>query len=141
MNLFESSTAPFEDFPINIKLKISALWAAIMFCYLYGDYIEIYVPGVIAQAMEVSKSNAIQLEYFAVALLMSIPSVMVFLTLVLKPKLNRWLNILIPALYIALLIAVNTETNWWFYLYLTVLEIIISLVTIWYAWNWPRKLS
>jgi nitrous oxidase accessory protein NosD len=76
-----SSTAQvFQDFQINVKLKISALWIAIMFCYVYGDYIEIYVPGVIADAMTVKSSIETQLEFFAVALLMAMPSVMIFFT-------------------------------------------------------------
>jgi len=33
-------SASLEDVKINIKLKLSALWTAAMFCYLYAD-----VPG------------------------------------------------------------------------------------------------
>ena len=110
-----------------------------MFCYVYGDYIEVYVPGVLAEAMEVTQDKeGVQLEFFAVALLMSIPSVMIFLTRVLKPTINRWLNIMIPTVYIALLVAVNLETTWGFYLYLTAIEILLSISTVWYAWNWPK---
>ena len=133
-----SSTAQvFNDFQINVKLKISALWIAIMFCYVYGDYIEIYVPGVIANAMTVKSSIEAQLEFFAVALLMAMPSVMIFFTLVVKPKINRWLNIILAAFYIVLLIAVNTEAGWWFYLFLTAIEVLISVAIVWYAWKWP----
>jgi len=133
-----SSTAQvFQDFQINVKLKISALWIAVMFCYVYGDYIEIYVPGVIADAMTVKSSIETQLEFFAVALLMAIPSVMIFFSLVLKPKINRLLNIILPTLYILLLIAVNMAGGWIFYLFLTAIEIAISITTIWYAWKWP----
>lgn len=46
---------------------------------------------------------------------MSIPSLMIFFTLVLKPSINRWLNIIIPVLYIILLVAVNLETTWIYY--------------------------
>lgn len=112
MSSTNNSNSVFQDFPINVKLIISSLWVAVMFCYVYGDYIEIYVPGVLANAMEVtSAKEGIQLEFFAVALLMSVPSVMIFLTLVLKPSINRWLNIIMPALYVVLLIAVNLETT------------------------------
>ena len=79
-----------------------------------------------------------EIEFFAVALLMSIPSLMIFFTLVLKPSINRWLNIIIPVLYIILLIAVNLETTWIYYLYLTAIEILLSITTVWYAWNWPK---
>jgi len=137
MSATSSTTKNFQDFQINVKLKISALWIAVMFCYVYGDYIEIYVPGVIADAMTVKSSIEIQLEFFAVALLMVMPSVMIFLTLVVKPNINRWLNIILAAFYIVLLIAVNTEAGWWFYLFLTAIEILISVAIVWYAWNWP----
>ncbi|AXT29908.1 DUF6326 family protein [Pseudoalteromonas tunicata] len=139
MSSTNNSNRVFQDFPINVKLIISSLWVAVMFCYVYGDYIEVYVPGVIANAMEVtSAKEGIQLEFFAVALLMSVPSVMIFLTLVLKPRINRWLNIIIPTLYIVLLIAINLQTTWGFYLYLTAIEILLSIYTVWYAWNWPK---
>ena len=26
-------------------MKLSALWASTMFCYIYCDYFELYVPG------------------------------------------------------------------------------------------------
>ncbi len=139
MSSNDQSNSVFKDFPINVKLIISSLWVAVMFCYVYGDYIQIYVPGILADAMEVTAAKeGIEIEFFAIALLMSIPSLMIFLTLVLKPSINRWLNIIIPALYIILLVAVNLETTWVYYLYLTAIEILLSITTVWYAWNWPK---
>ena len=139
MSSIDQSNSVFKDFPINVKLIISSLWVAVMFCYVYGDYIQIYVPGILADAMEVTAAKeGIEIEFFAIALLMSIPSLMIFLTLVLKPSINRWVNIIIPALYIILLVAVNLETTWVYYLYLTAIEILLSITTIWYAWNWPK---
>lgn len=138
MSSINSTKTVFEDFQINVKLKISALWIAVMFCYVYGDYIEIYVPGVIADAMTVKSSIETQLEFFAVALLMAIPSVMIFFTLVLKPRINRLFNIILPTLYILLLVAVNLGGGWVFYLFLTAIEVLISVAIVWYAWNWPR---
>ena len=34
----------FEDFKINVRIKLAALWTSVMFCYIYGDYFELYVP-------------------------------------------------------------------------------------------------
>jgi hypothetical protein len=139
MSSVEQSNSVYKDFPINVKLIISSLWVAVMFCYVYGDYIQIYVPGILSEAMKVTAAKeGIEIEFFAVALLMSIPSLMIFLTLALKPSINRWLNIIIPVLYIILLVAVNLETTWIYYLYLTAIEILLSITTVWYAWNWPK---
>ncbi len=33
-----------EDFKVNVKIMLSALWTSVMFCYIYGDYFELYVP-------------------------------------------------------------------------------------------------
>jgi len=137
MSSIKSTKKVFEDFQINVKLKISALWIAVMFCYVYGDYIQIYVPGILAKAMEVQATIETQSQFFAVALLMAIPSVMIFFTLVAKPKVNRWLNIILSTLYIIMLIATNLTETWVFYLFLTAIEILISVAIVWYAWNWP----
>lgn len=132
-------TGVFQDFQINVKIKISALWVVVMFCFVYGDYIQLHVPGVLAiQVTELKATTDTQLELFAIALLMSIPSVMIFLTLVLKPNVNRWLNMILAMCYIILLISVNLEETWAFYLFLTALEIMVSIVIILYAWKWPK---
>ena len=137
MSSTNSTAQVFEDFQINVKLKISALWIAVMFCYVYGDYIQIYVPGILAKAMAVNATTETQFEFFAVALLMAMPSVMIFFTLVVKPKINRWLNIILSTLYIIILIATNLTETWAFYLFLTAIEVFISVAIVWYAWKWP----
>jgi hypothetical protein len=138
MSTVKNNTEVYEDFKINVKLKISALWVVVMFCYVYGDYIQIYVPGILADAMAVKVTAETQLEFFAVALLMAMPSVMIFFTLVVQPKINRWLNIILSTLYIVILIATNLTETWVFYLFLTAIEVLISLAIIWYAWKWPK---
>jgi hypothetical protein len=54
MSSANNSNSIFQDFPINVKLIISSLWVAVMFCYVYSDYIEVYIPSVLAEAMEVA---------------------------------------------------------------------------------------
>ena len=34
-----------ENPKVNIKIKLASLWASATFCYLYGDYFELYTPG------------------------------------------------------------------------------------------------
>ncbi len=33
-----------ESPKVNIKIKLAAFWASVTFCYLYGDYFELYTP-------------------------------------------------------------------------------------------------
>jgi hypothetical protein len=56
---------------------------------------------------------------------------------VIKPKINRWLNIILSTLYIIMLIATNLTETWVFYLFLTAIEVFISVAIVWYAWKWP----
>ncbi|MBQ4862572.1 hypothetical protein J8L98_12825 [Pseudoalteromonas sp. MMG013] len=138
MSVMNSTESKFEDFKINVKLKISALWIAVMFCYVYGDYIQIYVPGIMAKAMAVNSSIETQLQFLAVAVLMVVPSVMVFFTLVLKPTINRRVNIIVSMFFILMLVATNLTEIWWFYLFLTAVEVAISVAIVLYAWHWPK---
>ncbi len=34
-----------EDFRIPTNLKLSLLWASLMFLYIYNDYFSLYTPG------------------------------------------------------------------------------------------------
>ncbi len=131
----------FEDFKINVKIKISALWASLMFCYIYGDYFSLYVPKIV-EGFIVGKTlldNPIKL--FLASLLMAVPALMIFLSLALKPKINRLLNIIFSIIYSALmiLIAITSLAPWWtFYVFLAIVEIAITLLIAWYALKWPK---
>ena len=67
---------------------------------------------------------------------------MVALSIVLKPKINRILNILFGTLFtvMMLFIGFNSNTEWYvFYVFLAFLESIITALIVWYAWKWPKK--
>ena len=72
--------------------------------------------------------------------MMAIPSVMVFLSLVLKPRLNRWLNIVLGAIY-TIIILITMPGEWVFYICLGVVEIALTTLVVWYAWKWPRQVN
>lgn len=84
----------FKDYEINIKIKLAALWASVMLCYLYGDYFELYVPQKVEGLLNGVNMLDSPLKLFAAAVLMAIPAVMISLSVILKPNLNRWLNII-----------------------------------------------
>ena len=37
--------AALEDIRVPTRYKLSAMWASVMFCYIYADYFGLYVPG------------------------------------------------------------------------------------------------
>ena len=111
-----------------------------MFCYIYGDYFELYQPGKL-QGMIAGKTalgTVSQGILLGMATVMVIPSLMAFLSLVLPSKVNRWLNIILGAAYtIVMILAI--QGSWHFYTLFGLIEMILTTLIAWYAWTWPRK--
>lgn len=142
MNINKTSSNDFEDIKVNIKIKLSALWASVTLCYLYGDYFELYVPQK-AQGL-VNGENLLDspMKLFAASVLLAIPALMVFLSIILKPKINRQLNIVLGIFYTAImvLIAITSITPWrTFYVFLAIIESAITSLIVYYAWNWAKS--
>lgn len=139
----EGSRGDLLDHKINIKLKLAGLWTSVMFCYVYGDIFSFFLPTRLQNLMSgqsgVGATTPVGLVVFAV--LMTLPSVMIFLSIALAAKLNRWLNIILGIFFTAvmLLIAATTISKWMmFYTYLAAVEIVLTSLIVWHAWRWER---
>ena len=127
-----------EDIKINVKLKISALWIAVMFLYAYVDIFSLFKTGVIEEIMA-GKMFIFQVNQtflFLTTLYIAIPSVMIFLSLVLKPKVNRWVNIIVSIIYFVTMLGACIGETWGFYIFGTIIESLLLFLIIWYAWKW-----
>lgn len=130
-----------QDFEINIKIKLAALWTSATFCYLYGDYFELYTPGKVDSLISGENVLNAPTTLFIAALIMVIPPLMIVLSLLLKPILNRWLNMIFGSIFtlMMLLIAFGSLTPWYsFYVFLAIVEAILTAVIVWNAYQWPR---
>ncbi len=130
-----------QDFRPPVKLKLAALWATTMFCYIYGDYFGLFVKGVVAEmnsGIMGPLGAASPAVLVGVALMMAVPSLMIFLSLILPPRLDRWLNILLGILY-SLIMLVTLPGSALFYAVLGVIEIGLTATIVWQAWAWPRE--
>ncbi len=132
----------FEDVQVGVRLKIASLWIAMLFLFAYGDIFGFFAPGRIGeiQGGRVSGMEITQTFLLAISLYIAIASAMVFLTLVLRPAANRWVNIVLAALYIVSIIASVFGEDAYF-VFLSVMEIAILALIAWYAWTWPRRTS
>lgn len=133
---------PLSDIKIDVKLKLAALWTSVMFLYLYADYFELYVPGKLQGMMEGHVGpvmRATQGMLMGGAVMMAIPSVMIFLSVALRPRLNRWLNIVCGVLYTVIILM--TMWRWAFFVVYGVIEIVLTGLVVWYAWTWPKESS
>ncbi len=124
----------------NIKLKLSLLWVARMLVGLQGDVLRYMEPGMIQDIIDGNLVVPMTNEMLAVmAAMMMIPIFMVFLSIELKYKLNRYANIIVAIFFIILdatgfIIARPLYEN-----ILGIGYIIFCALIVWYAWKWPKS--
>jgi hypothetical protein len=136
------SSSLLEDMKVPVRAKLSALWTSLMFCYVYGDYFEFYVPGKLQDMLQ-GKMGPVgpvsQGMLVATSIVMLVPSLMIFLSLVLPPAISRWLNVGVGLLYTLLVLSIMAEGAWAFYMLLAGVEGVLTSLVVWYAWRWPRS--
>jgi hypothetical protein len=130
-----------EDLTVNVKLKLSAAWAAMMLIFIYVDHFALYEPGVIEKAIDgkMGYLPTTQAALFAAMALMMIPSLMIFLSTILKPKANRWTNIIVGILYIVVVVGNTVGEAWAFYIFGSVVEVGLLAFIVWSAIKWPKE--
>jgi len=131
-----------KDFEINIKIKLAAFWTAATFCYLYGDYFELYTPDKVNSLISGDNVLNSPLALFIASFIMVFPPLMIVFSLTLKPTLNRWLNIILGSIFtlMMLLIAVGSLKAWYsFYVFLALVEAVLTAIIVWKAIKWPKK--
>lgn len=129
------------DAPVPPKLKLAALWASTMSCYIYCDYFQLYVPGKLAgmQAGQMGPLGPVtQQVLLGTAVLMAIPSLMIFLAVALPARANRAVNVVVGTLYTLLLGLICFSSSWHFYRFFAGLEAALTALVVWTAWRWPK---
>jgi hypothetical protein len=130
-----------EDVPVPVKLKLAALWTATMFLFAYGDIYTVYRAEKVREILDgkIAGIEVNQAFLMAASVYVAIPSVMVFLSLVLRPRVSRWTNLAAGAVYALTIIASAIGEGWAYSIFLSVMEVALVLLIVWFAWNWPRR--
>src|SRR5262249_20940811 len=101
------------DAQVPVRLKLSALWTSVMFLYVYGDFFGLCKHGQLADMLAgrtpIGPTTQGMLVAFAVC--MSIPSAMVFLSLVLNANVARWANVVLGLVY-SLIMVITMRGAW-----------------------------
>lgn len=130
-----------EDTKVDTKLILAALWTSLVFCYLYGDYFELYTPDKVTSLTTGDNNLDTPTKLFAASVVLASPSIMVPLSVIMRSSVSRILNITLGIAFsvMTMLIAVSSLTAWYsFYAFLAVIETLIALTIVGYAWKWPR---
>ena len=137
MNQLINSTIP-------TKLKLSALWASTMFCYIYCDYFELYTPGKLESMLQGNlgpMGSVTPGVLIGLSAMMAVPSLMVFLSVALPARYNKLLNIVVGAFFTLLMALLMYSAGWYFYKFFAGIETVLTALVVWYAWRWPRAMS
>ena len=140
MEMTDTSATMLEDVKMNVKLKLSALWAVLMFLYIYADVLSLFEPGQLDEMTQgrMGPFQVNQGSLLTASILVIIPALMVFLSLTLKPSVNRWTNITLGVVFTLVNISNLIGEAWVYYLLFGALEIVLTLLIVRYAWTWPQ---
>ena len=129
-----------EDIKVTLKMKLATIWASLMFLYIYVDYFHLYMPNKIEDLLagRVYVFDITQGFLFAALVSMTIPALMIFLSVALPAKVNRCANIIIASLYIPYTLFNLAGEAWPHMVFGAVVEVVLLGLIIRYAWKWPR---
>ena len=129
-----------EDIKVSLKLKLATLWAGLMFLYIYVDYFALYMPNKIndIQKGRVYEFDITQGFLLAAIASLTIPALMIFLSVALPAKVNRRANIIIASVYIPYTLFNLAGEAWMHMVFGAVVEVVLLCLIIRYAWKWPR---
>ncbi len=130
-------TSKSENYIEVTQIKLSALWIALMLTYLLGDVMRIFSGDFVAGEMVGAQTS--QGLYLGMAVLFVIPIIMVFMTLTLKYKTNRWANVIFAILFFVINLIGLPGYPSYYDQFLIVVGLGFNLVTIWYVWKWPKR--
>jgi len=133
----KSITTPAKS--IDTKVLLSTLWIVVMINMLKADILSLYIPGAMEEvaATAASAGASIPQLMFVSAILMEISILMIILSRVLKPSLNRWVNILASVITLAFI--VGGGASYPHYIFIAAAEVICLLLIIGFAWRWPIR--
>jgi len=126
---------------IDVRIILSALWVARMLTGFVGDVLKFYEPGITAQILAGEVNGLPLTEGFLLvaATTFILPVFMVYLSLTLPHKPNRWANIILAIIFFALNLFGELPTYEYAYrTFLVIVEMVFLTLIVWHAWKWPK---
>ena len=130
-----------SEYEVNIKIKLSAIWASAMSLYIYCDYFELYTPEKLESMINGTTlfGSGDQGVLLGLSSIMLVTSLMICLSILLPATINRVLNILVGLIMTLMLGYLTYVAGWYFYKMYTAVETILTLLIVWFAWTWPKE--
>ena len=132
----------YRDTTIDVKHVLSALWIAMLIVFAYVDIFGFLRADVLDAALDgkvAVTGIAIDQMFLAfTSVYILIPTLMALLSLVLRPRVNRIVNIVVALVYAVSIIASCIGEGWVYYLLGSGVEVVLLVAIVRTAWTWPR---
>jgi glucan phosphoethanolaminetransferase (alkaline phosphatase superfamily) len=135
------TTRQYQDTQVDVKLVLCSLWIAMLFVFAYVDIFGFLRAEVLNAALDGKMATTgftINQGFLTFTLIyILLPALMVVLSLLLKPRVNRIINIVLSLLYIIAIIGSAIGETWVYYLLGSLIEVILLAAIARTAWKWP----
>lgn len=132
-----------KDPSIPVQARLAAAWTSFMFLYAYVDILNFYKPGVVKGILDglVWKFEVSPALLTTFLVSVSIPAMMVWLSMILPARANRATNLAVASLLIPYSVfnAVGTTWEWASFYGISIgLEVLLLAAILHRAWAWRR---
>jgi Family of unknown function (DUF6326) len=131
------------DTKIDVKVVLSGLWVSMLMVFAYVDIFGFFRADMIKGSLAAKLPNtgfAINQTFLMLTTLyILIPSLMVAVTLLVPARINRIANIAVGVIYTATIVPSAANEPWKYFVFGSIVEIILLLAIIRVSWKWPRK--
>lgn len=121
---------------VDTRIILSALWVAVEFLYQQGDTQRIYAGDYKPGELEIGGIMSAETLWMVSAVTMTIPVVMVVLSLILPYNANRWANIVVGVLFFVYTLMGVGRYPGAYDRFLLIVSLVFNALTVWYAWRW-----
>ena len=131
----------YEDTPVDVKFKLSALWIAMLFVFAYVDIFALFRADVLEGLLDgevVGVGLPVNQGFLIFTTLYILPAcLMVYFSLTLSPKLNRRVNLIAASLYAVTIALSCIGETWMYYLIGSAVELFLLAIIARTARSWP----
>jgi len=143
MNSITKPMTILENRQVPVQAKLAAAWTSFMFLYIYVDHLGLYKPGHVDGILNglIWKFDVSATLLTIILVSVSIPALMVVLSMTLPARANRATNLVVATLYIPFSVFTAAGATWeWaaFYGLSIGIEVLLLAFILRSAWTWPR---
>ena len=144
MNSITKPMTILENRQVPVQAKLAAAWTSFMFLYIYVDHLGLYKPGVVDGILNglIWKFDVSSTLLTIILVSVSIPALMVVLSMTLPARVNRATNLVVATLLIPFSVFNAAGATWeWaaFYGLSIGIEVLLLAFILRSAWTWPRR--